>query len=139
MERNIAHFAYSARRIAASQWALTTTVSDGDRRLWAPCFRGLKSLSAVPQFPAMPWVASLNGAQCPFFDSCTAATPSVPAPACGHLLDDLVGAREQRWGNGEAQYRCRLVIYNKIEPRGSLNWHLSDRGPLEKPINKNPH
>src|SRR5262245_40065927 len=76
---------------------------------------------------------------------CFSLVPRTAASRCSNisrvpsLLDHFVGAREQRRGDGETQYRCRLVIYNKIEPRGSLNWHLTDRGPLKKPINKNPH
>jgi hypothetical protein len=36
------------------------------RRLYVACFRGLKFLSAVPPFPAIPWIDRLNGAQCHF-------------------------------------------------------------------------
>jgi hypothetical protein len=36
----------------------------GQRRLFAPSFCDLKSLSELPPLPAMPWVDSLNGAQC---------------------------------------------------------------------------
>ena len=49
----------------------------------------------------------------------------------GYSLDHLVGAREQRGWDGDAEHLRGLEVDDEFEPGGELNWQMRDRGAFE--------
>src|SRR5262249_1759893 len=78
-----------------------------------PAFRDLKSLSAVPQFPALSWMDSHNGGSVPRPDSFSAANnPSKSTPVFEDQINELSQVLAERcgWQEHHAQHwRCCAV------------------------------
>src|SRR5262249_62023317 len=50
------------------------------------------------------------------------------------LFDRLVGAKEQRGRNCDAGRLCRPLIYQQLELRGRVNWHLARLLPVQDAV-----
>lgn len=50
------------------------------------------------------------------------------------LFGHLVGANEQRGRNCDAERLCRPLIYQQLELRGQVNWHLARLLPVQDAV-----
>jgi len=59
------------------------------------------------------------------------AWPFSSWPDAGRSLDHLVGAKQQRGRNRQAECLCGLEIDHQLECRGLLDWNVGGPGALE--------